>query len=258
MGRIGAFRAQVPYTLNHQQYTQGKEDVKTTHPYRKKIQTALRSSFESPHSNGSASSAHGTNGAHNANGSPGSSGVGPVAAGNIVTVKNKASMHFRKQGFVLRTDDIGHEEGPVRVWFGSECDHLYDFRRRRLIEGTTDGLFPPGEDSEHDGRIFNYPAADLMLLPDWDTELLIDRHWRALHHTITLARQPFVPGFECSVAGCSKNATARALFNIWGHVFSADVCGDHKEKFHLKRIDDFPWRKKPAATQPKPFPMMPA
>jgi hypothetical protein len=177
-----------------------------------------------------------------------------IAVGTIVTVKDRNSVHYRKQGIIVRIDDIHNEEGPLRIWFGRDCDQRYDFRRRNLID--SDGFEPATQDSPTDARIFNYTAAGLQKDTGWTTETLIDRHWRSLHHTVSIARQSFVPGGDCQVAGCSKKCTDRILSNIWGHVVSADVCGAHKEKFHLQRIDAFPWKTPPQALQKKPLPQM--
>ena len=137
--------------------------------------------------------------------------------------------------------------GSYRVWFGNECDHLYGFAlRTQITNHGEEGCEPPATDTKSDPRIFGYTTNDLLPEGDWSVETLVDRHWRRQHHTIHTPRHPFVAGGECAVNGCRSSATCRSMFNIWGEIFFADTCGTCAGKFHLKRIDSFPWKKKPA------------
>jgi len=167
-----------------------------------------------------------------------------IVKGSIVRVKvSSDSIHYGEQGLVMRTDATGNTEGPIRVWFGKERDHCMDHRPRMRMKKFGDGIEPPAEDNEHDPRIFNYNVTDLDKEAEWSIATLAARHWKDFHHSAYEPRAPFKPGVPCQVKDCSDNAVRRIIVNIVGTVCPADVCEAHAKKYHLCRMDDFPWKK---------------
>ncbi len=55
---------------------------------------------------------------------------------------------------------------------------------------------------------------------------------------------PLTPGKnDCCHENCVKKATKRIAFSIHGIVYEVDVCNIHSKKYHLKWLDNFPWKK---------------
>jgi hypothetical protein len=165
-----------------------------------------------------------------------------IEKGAIVQVINEDNRYCRKQGYVVRTDDIDNEQGPIRVWFGCEYEYLYDYELRKLARAHGAGKQPPANDDKNNPRISNFHLVELVKEPEWTVKTLAERHWYRFYHSLYEPKFPFVAGGLCAVNDCKEKAVRRIVINIWGTVCPADTCEECAQKYHLKAIEDFPWR----------------
>lgn len=160
--------------------------------------------------------------------------------GNIVRVSASDCMCYRRQGQVVGFDR-SDKDLPVRVWFGKEVDHIHRGRligKRFLLELPKKHSVepPPRSEQGRDPRTWNFSRNQLVVCPTWTVKTLAERHFPNFHHSyMEPENEIFVPGArDCDVEGCEGLATRRILTNVWGTVFTADVCGPCAPEYHLK------------------------
>ncbi|MFC1598532.1 hypothetical protein ACFL2U_00775 [Patescibacteria group bacterium] len=142
--------------------------------------------------------------------------------GSIVTVHCPESSFDGAQGEVVKVLAETEEE-DVLVKFGPAHSHLVGHCL-----------------TEKDGWIA-FCEKDLQKEEDWNWEnraiLLFGES--SFHHVYTY-KDEFVAGQPCKHRDCEQPTTRRIMVNIWGTVMEKDVCAQHAEQYHGKRLDEFP------------------
>ncbi len=148
-----------------------------------------------------------------------------LQVGNIVTVTLAGSPFNGKQAEIVEIKDDGNEEGNIGIIFGHDGEHLLGYCQN---------------DSE---RTVRFKEDELRLDSDWTPmnkayKLFGPHMW----HSLFIAKKPFDPEGSCMHKDCEKKNTVRIMVNIWGSVCEADVCDAHREEYHGKCMDAFPWK----------------
>lgn len=162
--------------------------------------------------------------------------------GDIVKVVNEECKHWGRQGQVVGFD-LTDKKNPVRIWFGKECDHFFDYPHNQKL-GKYAVIAPNEAKQVKDMRTWNYAEGDLQKESEWSVKTLVERYLKDMCHSYYEPKNSFVAGAtDCDVENCRKPTTQRIIYNIWGSVYTAEVCDEHAKQYHLKCMDDFPCKK---------------
>lgn len=159
--------------------------------------------------------------------------------GDIVEVVGKDLNFIGQQGRVVAITSDAENGYTVHVWHGTECDHLLDYRERRLLDPGTAKEPPTAERYAGDPRTQRYVDADLTRVDDWKPRIVADRLFGNNYHSIRL----YEPSIACCVCDCNVPVQKeRTFFNLWGLVMILTTCEDCHQRNHGKCGDSLTFK----------------
>ena len=149
-----------------------------------------------------------------------------IAVDDVVTVVEEEDRHHGKQAKVAEIVNDGNPDGPIGL---------------RFPEGTITRVFD-------DPEVFRYEEAELRVDTGWTPKnrafWLFGRH---VWHSLSPITEPFEAGGDCGHEDCPHHTVQRCMVNILGIACEVDLCGGHRDEYHGKSIEHFPWRKQRTA-----------